>query len=301
MCEKMKKILTIALCVFLLSCEKDFDIEVASTAPKLVVEAYISNQAPQYTYVILSKSVDYFNPIFQSIPIKNAQVSITEGSVIANDIVWNAASKRVLSEVSSPLLPSVFTNGLYIDPLAIINPSQALVGKVGKYYKLDVLYENNAYTGITNMPDTVRLDSVTYGFPFVNSDNENKCRITNHYKDPDTLGNTYFYYWRNNENRNRFGWAGLFKSRSPGRDDSKNGEYIRITHPTEINYNDTITYMLTSVNRNTHNFWDSYLDARNNNGPFSTPVLLQNYISGKNVIGCFMGLSVSERTVITKP
>jgi Domain of unknown function (DUF4249) len=297
----MKKILIIIASVFLLSCEKDFDIDVASTEPKLVVEAYISNQSPLYTYVVLSKSVDYFNPIFQSIPVKNAQVSITEGSTSNNVIIWNAASKRDLMELSNPLLPAALANGLYIDPLAITNPAQALLGKVGKYYRLDVLFENNAYTGITNMPDTVKLDSVTYGLPFVNEDNENKFRITNHYKDPDTLGNTFFYYWRNNENRNRFGWAGLFKSRAPGRDDSNNGEYIRITHPQGINYNDTITYMLTSVNRNTHNFWDSYIDARNNNGPFSTPVVLQNYISGQNVIGCFMGLSVSERTIITKP
>jgi Domain of unknown function (DUF4249) len=297
----MKKILIIIASVFLLSCEKDFDIDVASTEPKLVVEAYISNQSPLYTYVVLSKSVDYFNPIFQSIPVKNAQVSIIEGSASNNVITWNVASKRDLTELSNPLLPAALANGLYIDPLAITNPAQALVGKVGKYYRLDVLYENNAYTGITNMPDTVKLDSVTYGLPFVNEDNENKFRITNHYKDPDTLGNTFFYYWRNNENRNRFGWAGLFKSRAPGRDDSNNGEYIRITHPQGINYNDTITYMLTSVNRNTHNFWDSYIDARNNNGPFSTPVVLQNYISGKNVIGCFMGLSVSEKTIITRP
>jgi hypothetical protein len=297
----MKRILTIATCFFLLSCEKDFDIDVATTAPKLIVEGYISNQAPQYTYVILSKSIDYFNPIFQSIPIKNAQVSITEGTAGSTGITWNAASKRVLNELNNPALPTVFANGLYIDPLIISNPAQALVGKVGKYYRLDVQYENNAYVGITNMPDTVKLDSVTYGSPFINDDNENKFRITNHYKDPDTLGNTFFYYWRNNENRNRFGWAGLYKSRASGRDDSNNGQYIRITHPQGVNYNDTITYMLTSVNRNTHNFWDSYLDARNNNGPFSTPVVLQNYISGQNVIGCFMGLSVSEKTIITKP
>jgi hypothetical protein len=147
--KKMKRILTITVCIFLLSCEKDFDIEVASTAPKLVVEAYISNQAPQYTYVILGKTVDYFNPIFQSIPVKNAQVSITEGSIINNTIFWNAASKRDLRELTNPALPAVFANGLYIDPLAITNPAQALIGKVGKYYRLDVLYENNAYTGIT--------------------------------------------------------------------------------------------------------------------------------------------------------
>jgi Domain of unknown function (DUF4249) len=297
----MKIIVAIALCIFLLSCEKDFDIEVGTTAPKLVVEAYISNQAPQYTYVILGRTVDYFNPVFQSIPIKNAQVSITEGSMVNNSINWNAASKRNLIELGNPALPSVFANGLYVDPLLISNPTQALVGKVGKYYRLDVFFENNAYTGITNLPDTVKLDSVTYGSPFVNSDSLNQFRITSHYKDPDTLGNTFFYYWRNVENKNRFGWAGLFKSRAPGRDDTNNGQYIRITHPQGINYNDTITYMLTAVNRNTHNFWDSYLSARNNNGPFSTPVVLQNYISGENVVGCFMGLSVSERTIITKP
>ncbi len=300
---KSKLFVAVVSCIALFACEKDFDIDVASAPPQLIVEAYISNQNPLYSYVILSKSVDYFNPTFQGVPVKNALVTITAGQKQSNNtILWNPLSTVTLREASNPMLPPVLANGVYIDPLVFTNINNALTGTVGRFYRLDITTDNQTYTGITELKTPVALDSVNYGFPFIDDDSARteKVRITSHYKDPDTLGNTYFYYWRNNENRNRFGWAGLFKSRAPGRDDNSNGDYIRLTHPQGITYKDTITYMLTTVDRNTHSFWDSYLSARNNNGPFATPVVLQNYMSGQNVIGCFMGLSVSEKTIIIK-
>ncbi len=285
----------------LVSCEREIDIEVNSIAPKFVVEAYINNIDPRYTYVILGTSTDYFSPNFQSIPVRGATVSITEGTLQTNgSINWNTAAKVNLLEVTGQGIPQALNGGIYIDPRVATNPNQALLGVTGNYYRLDIQHQGNAYSGITSMVNPVTLDSVNYGFPYLDS-TVTKVRITSHYKDPDSLGNTLFYYWRKNENKNNFGWAGLFKSRAPGRDDVTNGEYIRLTHPQGFDYNDTVTYMLTSVDRNTHKFWDSYNNARNNNGPFATPVVFESYITGPNAVGCFMGLNVRQKTIILKP
>jgi hypothetical protein len=283
------------------SCERNIDIDLETGEPKLIVEGYISNLNPLYNYVVLSKSLDYYNPNFQSLPARNASVSITEGTKQPNGtIVWDAASTVQLLELNSTLVPVNFRSGFYIDPRIVLDSANALKGRVGKQYRLNISYENQNYTGYTEILQPVTLDSMNYGFPFIDDDTTEKIRITNNYKDPDTIGNAYFYYWRFKENRNNFGWAGLRKSGAPGRDDQSNGQYIRITHPQAFEYNDTIDYYLTHVTRQTHTFWDSYLDARNNGGPFATPVSIKNFIEGNNVLGCFMGMSVSGKTFVTR-
>jgi hypothetical protein len=299
---KLKHIfLLIVVAATYVCCERNIDIDLKTGEQKLVVEAYISNISPLFTYVVLSNSLDYYNPNFQSLPVLNANVSITEGTKQPNGtILWDTSSKVQLSELNSPAVPANFRTGFYIDPKIVLDSANALKGKPDKHYRLDILYNNQTYVGYTSLPKIVPLDSVNYGFPFVDEDSLQKVRITNNYKDPDTLGNAYFYYWRFKENRNNFGWAGLRKSGAPGRDDQTNGQYIRITHPQAFEYNDTINYMLTSVTRQTHAFWESYLDARNNGGPFATPVSITSYIEGKNVLGCFMGMTVSEKTIITR-
>jgi hypothetical protein len=297
---KIKNIIFISLAILVGGCEKDITIDIGPTTPQLIVEAYISNQNPLYTYVVLSNSSDFYSPNFQSAPAKNAVVTITEGTKQPNGtIIWDNNTKVTLQELNLPQIPQNLQNGLYMDSRVVTNFNTALRGTIGKQYRLDIKYDNKNYTGFTELLQPVMLDSVSSGFPFV-EDNVNKVRLTVHYKDPDTIGNAQFYYWRNKEFRNDFGWAGLRKSRTPGRDDNVNGQYIRLTFPQGFDYNDTVDMLLTSVSRQTHTFWESYLDARNNNGPFATPVTLKNYIQGENVIGCFMGLSVSEKRIITK-
>ncbi len=121
----------------------------------------------------------------------------------------------------------------------------------------------------------VPIDSLTIGYGYIDKDDNNKTkyRITNHYKDPDTLGNSQFYYYRFSENRNNFGWGGISKSRATGTDDLTNGQEIHLTHPRGFVVKDTVDYYMASVTRDVYNFWDSYNKARNNNSPFATPVV----------------------------
>jgi hypothetical protein len=292
-------------CIFLLllgsSCEKVIDVKVQQNVPTLVVEAYINNEIPQYNYVVLSRSLDYFAPSFQSIAVKNALVTITEGDKNANnEYVWNVATTKRLSEVNNPTIPALFRNGVYFDSMIFVNRNLALKGTIGKYYLLQIEEGGNSYSAITTLINPVPIDSISIGFEFLNDSNQRQVRITNNYKDPDTLGNAQFYFWRNSSNNKSFGWGGFTKSRAPGNDDLSNGEYIRLTHPQGFSVNDTVNYFMASVTRDVYKFWDSYNKARDNNGAFSTPVSLLTNISGPNVTGCFSGFAVSSKTIITR-
>ena len=290
------------LCAGFISCEKDIDLQLPNNERLLVVEGYINNQMSQYNYVVLSRSLDYFSTDFQALAVSNATVTITEGEVVNKQYVWNPATKVQLFEANLPIVPANFRQGVYFDPRLATDPQAALIGVPGKSYLLEVSDGTQKYSAITTLIQPIKIDSLTVGYGYRDTDDGNKMkyRITNHYKDPDTLNNTQFYYYRFSENRNNFGWGGISRSRAAGTDDLTNGQQIHLTHPRGFVAGDTVNYYMGSVTRDVHNFWDSYSKARNNNGPFSTPVSLNTNIQGSNVTGCFTGLSLDSRTVIIK-
>jgi len=284
-----------------LSCEKPINLDVKPNKPLLIVEAYINNLIPTYNYVVLSTSQNYLAPTFQSTPVTQAQVFITEGIVGADlQYHWNMASRVRLYESSNDSLPFNFKNGVYFDPRAFVTPTLSLMGRAGKSYLLEISINGENYSAITQLPEPVQVDSLTIGYPFQNNSGDTLYRITNHYKDPDTLGNAQFYFWRYSENKFHFGWGALTRSRSPGTDDLINSQIIHLTHPQGFSLTDTVNYLMASVTRDVYQFWDSYYKAKDNNGPFTTPVVLQSNIIGNNVTGCFSGYSLSNKNIIIR-
>jgi len=292
--------------ILLTGCEKDFDIGVKANQPLLVVEGYINNEMPQLNYVVLSRSVDYYSPDFQNAAVAGANVTITEGMLAADKSYnWDAATKVQLYEakfnVNSRQGPSSFQEGIYFDPRLVSDSAHALKGKVGKHYLLEIETGDQHYSAIASILQPVRIDSLTCGFSFVDTDDENKTksRTTIHYQDPDTLGNSQLFYWQNWGNRGNFGWGGMGSAwRNSGADDLTNGEYMHVTQNRSFEIGDSVTYHMASVTRDVYDFWENFRDARNNDGPFSTPVTLMNKIKGENVTGCFSGMSLSSKTVV---
>ena len=290
------------VCLCFISCVKDFNISIKPNKTQLVVEAYINNLMPDYNYVVLSHSLDYLSTSFQSTPVSNATVYITEGEFKNNQYNWNASTKTQMTEASLPTLPANFKSGVYFDPRVVSDPTNALHGSPGKMYLLEINVDGSQYSAIATLLQPVPIDSLTLGFRYIDEEDSNasKVRITNHYKDPDTLNNTQFYYYRFYENRSNFGWGGLSKSRSAGTDDLTNGQYMHLTHPRGFVAPDTLIYYMASVTRDVYNFWDTFNKARDNNGPFATPVTLGTNISGNNVTGCFSGLSMSSKMILIR-
>lgn len=288
--------------ISLVSCERDFHIELKTGDPEMVVEAYINNEIPMFNYVVLSYSQNYYDTGFHNIPVMGATVHITEGRLLPdNTYEWDASTQKELVESDVPNVPGGAVPGIYMDTLAFINSPQALRGKPGKYYKLDIETKGHHYSSITYLPEPVKLDSVTSGHHFIDSIYE-KARLTLYFKDPDTIGNSQLYYWQNTFNhRNSFGWGALGSNRFlPGTDDLVNGQYLTLTPNNGFPLEDTVHYHLISVERKVYNFWDSFNKARDASGPFATPVKLASTIMGENVVGCFSGFSLSTKTIIVK-
>ena len=295
-------IILLLVVINIAGCEKNFDIDVEPNQPALVVEAYITNHTSDFNYVVLSRSRSYFSDSFQSAPVPNASVFITEGECVNNTYQWNEASKVKLTELNISRIPMNFRNGVYFDPKLVTNPSRALRGKFGKSYLLEISEGENHYSAITTLLNPVKLDSVTAGYPYTDAESGNKTRfrVTLHYKDPDTLNNTQLYYSSLSGDSKKFGWGSIFRSRSFGTDDVTNGQYIHLTPSRGFLSGDTVTTYMASVTRDVHTFWQSFNSARDNNGPFATPVTLNSNIIGNNVTGCFSGLTLNSRTIIVR-
>jgi hypothetical protein len=290
-------------CSSLTSCEKDFDIRVPANKPQLVVEGYINNEMRLYNYVVLSRTLDYLSLDFQSTPVSNASVTITEGEKIGNEYKWDTTRSVRMLSVNVPGVPPNLTN-IYVDPRLATDWSHALIGIPGKSYLLKISEGGNNYSSITELPRPIQIDSLTTGFGYIDAEdgNKQKLRITNHFQDPDTLNNTNLFLYRFSENRDRFGWGAFFGNRNnnAGTDELTNGQYMRITNSRGFVVGDTVTYHLANVTREVHNFWRSFNNARSNGGPFATPVTLVTNILGPNVTGCFSGMSLSSKTIIIK-
>ena len=294
-----------ALVVSFMSCERNFDIKLEDNEQQLIVEAYINNELPLYNYVILGHSQGYYDNGFENIPVTGATVTITEGTFVNNVYSWNQATKKRLKEGKLPQYGNTLLPGVYFDSLLSINQaSRALKGTVGKHYLLEIDAEGKHYSAITQLLPIIPVDSLSSGYHFRDEDDDSavlKARLTVHYKDPDTIGNTQLYYWRHSYDKGNFGWGGLGTNRfTPGTDELVNGQYIHLTHSSGFEVKDSVNYFLVSVERKVYNFWDSFNKARSNGGPFSTPVKLLNTIEGENVIGCFSGFSVSQKSIVIK-
>ncbi|MET0300419.1 MAG: DUF4249 domain-containing protein, partial [Flavitalea sp.] len=291
--------MTFGICLMALgfvSCKKDITINLKQNEPMLVVEAYINNLMPEYNYVMLSKSLDYYAPDFEQIAVSNATVAVTEGQAGPDGrISWNKSSKVSLEETQDARLPEGYRHGVYVDQKTVTTLSMnpiGLVGEPGKYYLLEISLEGKNYSAVTQLPGIVPIDSLTTGLRFKDEENGGveKVHITCHYKDPDTTGNRQLYNWRQNKNRDIFGWGAMSGNRRMnGIDDLTNGSYMQVTQPFGFVGGEIVDYYLISCTRPVYAFWDSFNKARNNDGPFSTPVELISNINGENVTGCFSG------------
>jgi len=305
MSKKIRYIIGLFLLIaFVSSCEKDFDIVVPANKTKLVVEGYINNEMPLYNYVVLTRSMGFDTTNLNNLAVTGAKVFITEGDRQGSNIIWNVSTKIQLKEARIPQISPAAIPGIYFDTVLATDPQRALRGKIGKQYLLEIEVDGKQYSAITALLQTIPIDSLTSGNYFKDEENDTiitKARLTVHFQDPDTIGNAQLYYWHRSSDGAEFGWGAFGRNRFiPGTDDLVNGQYIHLTHPSGFILNDTVKYYMANVERNIYNFWDSYNKARENGGPFSTPVKLNSTIKGEDVIGCFSGFGMSTRTIIVK-
>lgn len=280
----MKNTLKIILLLFgvvtLFSCEEEIEVDVPGNANSLVVEAYINDRFPALNYVILTRSVDYFSAAGGYVPVKDAQVFVTEGTVNGVDTSWDVSTRKQLVEVRTDTV-----RGFYMDP------AQQLLGKQNHVYLLEITSEGKSVRGTTSIPALVPLDSMTY------TRERREATITLHYNEPVAINNNYFIIYRNGSDSTIRTW-GFHTGAFTFSDDFINGEYRRQTLFNKFNAGDTVNLWMSSIDRLSYNFWESFDDANRNGGPFATPVTVESNITGG--IGCFTGMSTDYKRVVIR-
>src|SRR5215203_3906368 len=139
MSKTYKTIVGLLVLTVLISCERDFDIPLKNNQPQLIVEAYINNELPLFNYVALGNSQDYYAPGFENVAVTGALVTITEGTLLANNTyAWNTASKKTLKEGRLPQYNNALLPGVYFDTTLATDETKALKGIPGKHYLLEI-------------------------------------------------------------------------------------------------------------------------------------------------------------------
>lgn len=276
----LKIILLLLGVVTLFSCEEEIEVDIPGNANSLVVEAYINDRYPALNYVILTRSVDYFSAAGGYVPVKDAQVFVTEGTVNGTDTSWDISTRKQLVEVRTDTV-----RGFYMDP------AQQLLGKQNHVYLLEITSDGKSVRGTTSIPALVPLDSMTY------TRERSEATITLHYNEPVAINNNYFIIYRNGSDSTIRTW-GFHTGAFTFSDDFINGEYRRQTLFTRFNAGDTVNLWMSSIDRLSYNFWESFDDANRNGGPFATPVTVESNITGG--IGYFTGMSTDYKRVVIR-
>ncbi|TAE85404.1 MAG: DUF4249 domain-containing protein [Bacteroidetes bacterium] len=280
-----------ALLLLLCSCEKEITVNLPPSKPSLVVEASINQQFPNLNYVYISRTVDYFNPDLSLNGVSNAQVFITSGSVSGTDTTWNEGSRIQLFDINN--IPGVdsllqgFT-GIYFNPL--------LIPQVGVPYRLDIEVGSEKITGVTSIPKVVNIDTVYWRQELSTNKSDTNMFVTFEFNDGPEKNN-YRLAIYTGQNPLLIGWGAAESFRTFDDSFIDNGKRP-YSFFSPFKYGDTLNLYLSSVGRREYLFWESFVEAANNGGPFATPISVKSNIKG--AIGSFTGYGVSFRRMILR-
>ncbi len=291
----------LVLAVAFTSCEKEIDIPLSVSDPKLVVEGSIAND--QQPIVVLTESMGFFDRINRD----NINF-ISDADVWVTDLTTNKKVK--LTPITIDFLTAYTI--LNSDPLY----NDFKTGITEHAYKLEITYKNELYTSVAKVPASFGYDSL-YFEPQKSLEPEEFFQLKGILTDPDTLGNYYKYFTRRNGNgivENDF-----FESFASRFDDTYfNGQTLPAdlflgfdrsdTVDSEFNSKrsysqrgDTIIVKLTTMQLDVYDFWKTLDFAEGSVGnPFASPIQVQTNISN-DAFGVWSGFGNHYDTIINKP
>jgi hypothetical protein len=273
---------------FLVSCEKDIDIDLKETEPRLVVDASIENGAAPF--VSLNRSLDYFGKISPQILlssfVRNAEVSITEANRIYR-----------LREDSVTAGPGAF---LYFFT------SDSLRGKLNARYQLTIVAEGQTYTASTTIPQITRqIDSIWWEKAPLVDDSTRRVRMMIKATDKPGFGDYIRYFTKTNSQPFFPGFNSVFddqfidgKTYTVQVDRGLNKNADNSDEDVYFTRGDTATLKLCNIDRATYDFWRTFeFNFQSIGNPFSSPTKTLGNISN-GALGYFGGYAAQYRTLI---
>lgn len=276
--------------VFLVSCEKDIDIALDETAPRLVVDASIENDRPPI--IFLSKSLDYFGTL------SSAQL---EASFVHNAIITISNGTRTYSlhEDSS----SAGNGFLYY--FYTTDPVDPLVGKLNTTYALKIEAGGVAYSSSTKIPEITRQIDSLWSEPVKGFDDTTLVRLIIRATDRVGYGDYIRYFTKANTDQFFPGYNSVFddqvidgKTYSIQVDRGLNKNVDNKDEDIYFNKGDIVTLKLCNIDRNTFQFWQTFeFNFQGIGNPFSSPTKVTGNISN-GALGYFGGYAAQYKTIL---
>ena len=271
---------------FLVSCEKEIELDLDVSKPELVVDATIENGLPPV--VVLSNSLNYFKQIntetIISSYVRNANVIINDGKT---DFPLQVDSTKT----SAGVLYFYSTNKL----LGVSKGTYSLIIKIGTV----------TYTSSTTIPEiTRRIDSIWWERPPFDDDTMNALLMIKATDRPG-LGDYIRYFTKVNSTPFLPGRNSVFddalidgKTYSVSIDKGVDKNLGQQEEIGSFKRGDTITLKLCNIDRQTYDFWRTFeFNYQSIGNPFSSPTKIISNVSG-NAIGYFGGYAAQYRTLI---
>lgn len=276
------RIFTYILLFFVISsCEKEIDLDIPGVEEQLVVEASINQRIPSLNYVFINKTIDYFKPDLSLNGFSNAEVYITEGSIVGTDTIFNG-TKYLFQAISDSLLP-----GIYVNPL--------FMGKENTPYSLNItMQDGRKVSGKTFLGKAPVIDSLKYWYQVENKDT-NSFFWMQWFDGPEQ--NNYRMALYNNVDSTLLGWGAAQRFYTFD-DELLNNTKREFRTLRGYDYGDTINIFLSSIGRKEFLFWESFGSAANNGGPFATPISVKSNITG--AIGSFTAYAIENKRIILR-
>lgn len=281
--------------LFFSACTREIKLKnIQISEPLLIVEGYINQQYAHLNYIILTKGVNFQDENTKPQFVSGAEVYVTEGSQnVDGTYSWDANSRKRWKEIANISWIPMGQQGIYADS------SLSMLGKEGKFYRLEIVKDGKSYSAITQIPKVVPIDSLTYQIT-TNPINDKKYgQVIVNYNEPIEIGNNYFSLYDSAGYDFLKGWGAVVKQRVAD-DHTINGVYRNELRFTRFSIGDTVNYYLNTIDRNSFNFWETQIANSGTPNPFTSGAPQPSNIKGENVTGNFTGMGVSHARVIIR-
>jgi hypothetical protein len=282
----MRNSFFIIVLFFLISCEKEIELDLDVSKPELVVDATIENGLPPV--VVLSNSLNYFKQINTETIISSY---VRNASVIINDGKTDFPLQVDSTKTSAGVLYFYSTNKL----LGVSKGTYSLIIKIG----------TDTYRSSTTIPEiTRRIDSIWWERPPFDDDTMNALLMIKATDRPG-LGDCIRYFTKVNSTPFLPGRNSVFddalidgKTYSVSIDKGVDKNLGQQGERGSFKRGDTITLKLCNIDRQTYDFWRTFeFNYQSIGNPFSSPTKIISNVSG-NAIGYFGGYAAQYRTLI---
>ncbi|MFN5640903.1 MAG: DUF4249 domain-containing protein [Sphingobacteriales bacterium] len=284
--KHLKILVSLCLTLFLYSCEKEIEIELDETLPKLVVDGSIENGRPPL--IVLNKSLEYFGTL-SSDALLQSFVRKADVTISTNGQIFKLIEDSV----------KVDRNFLYYytQPL--------LIGKLNTRYTLTIKTGSQTFTAETTIPSITRsIDSLWWEKVTIEKDSS-YARLKMKTTDKPGFGDYIRYFTQQNKDQFFPGLNSVFD------DQIIDGRTYTIAVDKGVNKNlpfeeanlyfkrgDTATLKLCNIDKATYDFWRTFeFNFQSIGNPFSSPIKVLGNISG-NALGYFGGYAAQYRTLI---